>query len=175
VNPILNQAILEIERHVAAGGWDGPARLYALVDTAALLREEPALAAQLGLEDVPGLALPSSLTPVEQEEFPADEPLDEVLAGIVWGPAVDGCALSVERLMLPPQAEAGLPTGAEDAAAYAAAHPDREDVRIVVGVLRDGSVDTVLRLRSQDRDDAVVFGPELVPGLARALAATFEE
>jgi hypothetical protein len=88
---------------------------------------------------------------------------------------VDGCALSVERLMLPPQAEAGLPTGAEDAAAYAAAHPDREDVRIVVGVLRDGSVDTVLRLRSQDRDDAVVFGPELVPGLARALAATFEE
>mgnify|MGYP001121104641 CR=1 FL=1 len=70
--------------------------------------------------DVPGAALPNSLTPVEQEEFPADEPLDEVLAGIVWGPAVDGCALSVERLMLPPQAEAGLPTGAEDAAALVA-------------------------------------------------------
>ena len=172
---MLNQAILEIERHVAASGWDGPARLYALVDTAALLREEPALAAQLGLDDVPDLGLPASLTPVEQEEFPADEPLDEVLAGILWGPAVDGCALSVERLMLPPQAEAGLPATDEDAAAYAAAHPEREDVRIVVGVLRDGTVDTVLRLRSQDRDDAVVFGPDLVPGLARALAATFEE
>jgi hypothetical protein len=172
---MLNQAILEIERHVAASGWDGPARLYALVDTAALLREEPALATQLGLDDVPDLRLPTSLTPVEQEEFPADEPLDEVLAGIVWGPAVDGCALSIERLMLPPQAEAGLPAADEDAAAYAAAHPEREDVRIVVGVLRDGTVDTVLRLRSQDRDDAVVFGPALVPGLARALAATFED
>lgn len=172
---MLNQAILEIERHVAAMGWDGPARLYALVDTAALLREEPALAAQLGLADVPDLGLPTSLTPVEQEEFPADESLDEVLAGILWGPAVDGCALSVERLMLPPQAEAGLPAADSDAAAYAAAHPEREDVRIVVGVMRDGTVDTVLRLRSQDRDDAVVFGPDLVPGLARALAATFEE
>ncbi len=77
--------------------------------------------------------------------------------------------------MLPPQAEAGLPGSDDEAAAYAAAHPERQDVRIVVGVLRDGSVDTVLRMRSQDRDDAVVFGPELVPGLARALAATFED
>lgn len=176
MNPILNAAVLEIERHVAASGWDQPVRLYALVDTAALLRQEPALAAQMGLlPDVPVLGLPVSLTPVEQEEFPADEPLDEVLAGIVWGPAVDGCALSLERLMLPPQAEAGLPATDEEAAAYAAAHPERQDVRIVVGVLRDGSVDTVLRMRSRDRDDAVVFGPELVPGLARALAATFED
>lgn len=178
MNPKLNQAVLEIERHVAGSGWDQPARLYALVDTAALIREEPGLAAALGLvpdADAGGLELPASLTPVQQEEFPAGEPLDEVLAGIAWGPAVDGCALALERLMLPPSAEAGLPGDDADAAAYAAAHPGREEVRIVVGVLRDGSVDTVLRLRSQDRDDAVVFGPDLVPGLARALAATLEE
>ena len=32
VDPALATAVLEIEAHIAAGGWDQPARLYALVD-----------------------------------------------------------------------------------------------------------------------------------------------
>ena len=176
MHPTLNQAVLEIERHVAASGWDQPARLYALVDTVALVRSEPGLAADLGLPaDLPVEVLPQSFTPIEQDEFPADQPLDEALARIVWGPAVDGCALSVERLMLPPEAEAGLPDSDAEAQAYAAGHPGRQEVRIVVGVLRDGSVEGALRLRTADRDDAVVFGSGLVPGLAEALAATFAD
>jgi hypothetical protein len=176
VHPTLNQAVLEIERHVAAIGWDQPTRLYALVDTASLIRSEPGLAADLGLPaDLPVEALPPSFTPVEQDEFPADQPLDEVLARVAWGPAVDGCALALERLMLPPAAEANLPEDDDEAQAYASAHPDRQEVRIVVGVLRDGSVEGAVRLRTEDRDDAVMFGSALVPGLAKALVATFAE
>ena len=37
VDPALATAVLEIESHVAEGGWDQPARLYALVDTARLV------------------------------------------------------------------------------------------------------------------------------------------
>ena len=31
-DPALASAVLEIEEHIAAAGWDQPARLYALVD-----------------------------------------------------------------------------------------------------------------------------------------------
>ena len=41
--------LLEIERHVAAAGFDQPPRLFALVSSADLASREPALAAQLGL------------------------------------------------------------------------------------------------------------------------------
>ena len=44
-DPALAAAVLEIEAHVAQDGWDQPARLYALVDTATLVAQEPALAA----------------------------------------------------------------------------------------------------------------------------------
>ena len=33
----LTRAIVEVERHAAASGWDQPARLFALVDTEELL------------------------------------------------------------------------------------------------------------------------------------------
>lgn len=102
---VLSQTVIEIERHVAASGWDHAPRLYALVDTAELLAHEPQLA-DLGLTGDP--ATPGQLTPVEQEELPAG-PLDEVLAGISWPAQVLGCALVQEIVLLPPGADAGLP------------------------------------------------------------------
>ena len=86
-----------------------------------------------------------------------------------------GCAVVVERLMLPPSAEAAV-TDLDDveAAQQAAAHPDREEVRIAVGVLRDGDRECAVRLRSHDDDRSVLSGRDLVPGLAEALAATLE-
>ncbi len=172
----LSQVIVEIEQHVARGGWDQPVRLYALVETADLVRREPALAEQLGLSAA--TVAPGALTPVEQEALPVDQPLDELLAGIAWPPAVLGCALVVERLMVPPDVEAELADCTEDPADLArkvADHPRRQDVRIAVGVLRDGSRETAIRLRSHDSDDAVLTGPDLVPNLAEALAATLED
>ena len=42
-NP-LTRAVLEIDEYAAGLGWDQPARLFALVDTARLRAQEPALA-----------------------------------------------------------------------------------------------------------------------------------
>ncbi|WP_078894729.1 PPA1309 family protein, partial [Streptomyces sp. CT34] len=168
----LTRAVLEIDEYAAGLGWDQPARLFALVDTAKLREQEPSLAAQLGIDD----ATSASLTPVEQDEIPADAPLDEFLATIAWPDAVAGCALTVERLMLPPSAEESQPAGMDEdqLAKWVAGHPDRQEVRMTVGVLRDGSRESALRLREKDSTSEVLTGSALVPGLADALAATFE-
>jgi hypothetical protein len=170
----LTRAVLEIDEYVSGLGWDQPARLFALVDTARLRAQEPALAAQLGLEDESASA---GLTPIEQDEIPAGKPLDEFLGTIAWPDAVTGCALSVERLMLPPSAEAQVPQDLSEAqlTKWVAEHPERQEVRMTVAVLRDGSRDSALRLREKDSPTEVLTGPDLVPGLAEALTATFED
>jgi hypothetical protein len=79
--------------------------------------------------------------------------------------------------MLPPNAEAEMPAADSgvDVDAWVAAHPERQEVRIAVGVLRDGSRDCALRLRSRDADDEVLSGPGLVPNLEEALAQTLRD
>ncbi|MCC9709537.1 hypothetical protein E4N62_32330 [Streptomyces sp. MNU76] len=170
-NP-LTRAVLEIDEYASGLGWDQPARLFALVDTARLRSQEPALAAQLGLQDESETV---GLTPIEQDEIPAGQALDEFLGTIAWPDAVVGCALTVERLMLPPSAEASVPENLDGArlTKWVASHPDRQEVRMTVAVLRDGSRDSALRLREKDTPTEVLTGPELVPGLAEALSATF--
>ncbi|MFJ7900971.1 PPA1309 family protein [Streptomyces sp. NPDC096198] len=170
----LTRAVLEIDEYVSGLGWDQPARLFALVDTARLRVQEPSLAAQLGLEVESEAA---GLTPIEQEEVPADRPLDDFLATIAWPDTVVGCALAVERLMLPPSAEAQVPAGlsGKKLTRWVAEHPDRQEVRMTVAVLRDGARDAAVRLREKDSPTEVLTGPDLVPGLAEALSATFED
>ncbi|GAA4538201.1 PPA1309 family protein [Streptomyces collinus] len=172
-NP-LTRAVLEIDEYVSGLGWDQPARLFALVDTARLRAEQPTLADRLGLDEESENA---GLTPIEQDEVPTGKPLDEFLATIAWPDAVAGCALAVERLMLPPSAEAQVPKGLSEAALtkWVAEHADRQEVRMTVAVLRDGTRESALRLREKDSPTEVLTGSDLVPGLAEALAATFEE
>lgn len=158
----------EIEGHVAEAGWDQPPRLFALVATADLVAREPQLAAMLGAAER------DALTPVEQEDLPSSATLEELLAGIAWPDDVVGVALAVERAVLPPEAEADLPADEAEALTRLAEHPLREDVRLVVAVLRDGSRECALRARGHDSPDAVLSGPDLVPGLADAVAATLE-
>ena len=171
-NP-LTRAVLEIDEYASGLGWDQPARLFALVDSAQLRRQEPGLAAQLGIDDDES----AGLTPVEQDELPAGTPLDEFLGTIAWPDAVAGCAMTVERLMLPPSAEDSVPEGLDGAqlTEWVAAHPDRQEVRMTVAVLRDGSRESALRLREKDAPTEVLTGADLVPGLAEALGATFSE
>ncbi|MFI0237370.1 PPA1309 family protein [Streptomyces sp. NPDC016845] len=170
----LTRAVLEIDEYASGLGWDQPARLFALVDTGALRAQEPALASQLGLD---GEQESTGYTPIEQDEIPAGKALDEFLGTIAWPDAVVGCALTVERLMLPPSAEAGVPEGLSEKklAAWVAEHPDRQEVRMTVGVLRDGTRDSALRLRGKDSATEVLTGSRLVPGLAEALSATFAD
>lgn len=167
----ITRAALEIDTFISTLGWDQPARLFALVDTAELRRSAPDLAARLGLE----AGAEGELTPIEQEELPEGKPLDEFLGTIAWPEQVVGCALVVERLILPPSAEDKMPTGVSEKQlnAWVARHPERQEVRMTVAVLRDGSRETALRLREKDSPREVLTGPDLVPGLADALLSTF--
>jgi hypothetical protein len=161
--------VAEVEGHVAEAGWDQPAQLFALVDTEELLRAEPQLAESLGLV----VARPGSLTPIAQEELP-EAPLDEQLAAMMFGTDVLGVVLVHEVLILPPSAEAAL-DDADDPAGTAAEHPERREVRMAVGVMRDGSRESVLCLRGAgEADDERVTGGDLAPGLADALLATLD-
>ncbi len=164
----LGRAVLEIERHVSESGWDQPAHLFALVRTTDLLAAEPGLAAQLGPD-----AADSELTPVAQDALPAEAAdLTDALARIEWPDGVTGCAVAVERVVLPAEADtADTVTAAELAAATQ--DPRRHEVRMVGGVLRDGSRFGAVRLRTHDQDDAVLTGADLVPTLCEALALTF--
>ena len=167
-SPLLS-VVAEVERHLAEAGWDQPPQLFALVDTEELLRAEPQLAETMGLV----VSRPGALTPVAQEPL-TEAPLDEQLAGLVFGPEVLGVVLAHEVLVLPPSAEAELDT--EDPAAVALEHPERREVRMTVGVLRDGSREALLRLRGRDgEEDERVTGGDLVPGLSDALLATLDE
>ncbi|PKK12324.1 MULTISPECIES: PPA1309 family protein [Thermomonospora] len=166
---LLEEAVLDLERHAAAAGWDAPPRLYALVESAELLRREPALAERFHLSEDE-----NTLVVLEQEALPHSHSIEEALARIAWPPTVAGCALVIERIILPPDVEEEMPEDEAAALEWAASHPRHDDVRIVVGVLRDGERHSVLRVRRHDTDEEVLSGPDLVPALADQLAATLE-
>jgi hypothetical protein len=172
VDPALAAAVLEIETHISEAGWDQPARLYALVETARLVEHEPALAAAMGLDSS---AAQGSLTPVEQDQLAPDSPLERVLESVTWPPSVSGCAAVVERLVLPPEVDADIPEDPADAEEFAREHPDRQEVRIVAGATRHAATYCAVRLRAHDDDTSVMGGPDLVPSLLALLRATLED
>jgi hypothetical protein len=88
---------------------------------------------------------------------------------------VFGCAAVVERLVLPPSADGGLPEDPEEAQAFAADHPDRQEVRIVAAATRDGSTYCALRMRSHDDEFSVLESRDLVPALLELLSGTLEQ
>lgn len=167
----LRRVTLEIESHVARDGWDQAPRLYALVKTSDLIEQEPALAEQLG---VAGDSAQDSYTSIEQESLPADSSLEETLTGIMWPEQVVGCAAVLERIMLPPEAEAGLPLDPDDLLTYVANHPDRKEVRLVAAVTRRGGVHSAVRARAPENSE-LLEGPDLVPGLVAQLQQTLAD
>lgn len=166
----LTLAALDTERHVARAGWDQPVRLFALVPTADLVAREPQLAEGLATHD----AVAGALSAVEQEELPDTDTVEDLLARIAWPDEVTGCALAIERIVVPPAAERDLPEDESAALAAIAEHPDRADVRLVVAVTRDGAARCLLRQRAHDSDDRVALGDDIAPGLVHALRATFD-
>src|SRR5699024_4417683 len=167
----LTVAALETERHVAGSGWDQNPRIFALVHTAALLEAEPQLAADLGAAD----QAPGALTAIEQEDLPKTASLEELLGQMAWPETVDGAALAVERIVLPPEAEQELPEDPDAAMSALTEHPRRQDVRLLVAVHRDGRSVCLLRQRAHDRDDRVATGEDIAPGLVHALRTTLED
>ena len=165
----LQAVVRELEAHAAESGWDRPERLFALVETAELVRQEPGLAEALGIE---GEA--RGLTPIEQEPLPPGTSLEDVLTQIIWPSEVAGCAAIAERLVLPPEADEQMPEDPDAAQEFAASHPGREEVRIVAAALRAGGSACALRLRSHDDPESVLTSPDLVPGLLTMLHATLD-
>ncbi|MGW4714773.1 PPA1309 family protein [Nocardia sp. NPDC004260] len=184
---VLARSVREVAEFVDAEGWGRPPQMFALVPTAELVAAQPELEDQLDEGD--------ELTPVAQEAFPDDITggsiaLDEFLATTTWPPAVRGCVLVQEIVVLPPDAESTLDDAlaplladhdAADAAARAAAeaHPERREARLFAAVLRDGASLCLLQLRPED--DADDFGdldlrtyPNLAPNLVEALHHTLE-
>ena len=169
---VLDTAVAEIEAHVNASGWDRGPALFALVRAARFVADEAETAVRLGIDQQDG----DALTPIEQDDLP-DEPLDEVLAGIGWPASVEGCALSQEIVILPPSAQQEIDESVPGAAERAALHPERREARLVVGVLRDGSSMSLLRMRATDpasetESDDLLTGADLAPNLVEALLAT---
>ena len=166
--PLLTAAA-DTERHVARLGWDQPPRLFALVRTSLLRDREPALHDQLGDADEDGF------TAVEQEGLPPTSDLESLLGRIAWPEDVEGAALAVERIVVPPEAERDLPEDPRAATDQLAQHPDRKDVRLLAACLRDGQQICLLRQRDHDTDDAVAVGRDLAPGLTHALSMTLRD
>ncbi|MEY4312381.1 MAG: hypothetical protein RLZZ571_1151 [Actinomycetota bacterium] len=164
----LESILREVEQHVSAAGWDQPTRLFALVSTKELMASDPDLANELGLSaDQP-------LTSIEQE-VSGEQDLEELLGTIAWPDEVLGAVLSIERIILPPDAESSLPKDNEsELVEVAATHPDRRDVRMVSAVLRDGTNLNALRYRDHDEPDSVAIAPNLIERLNDSLLATFE-
>ncbi len=158
-------ALIEVERHIGRSGWDQPARLFALVRTSELIAAEPSLAAQL-------TGAPDGFSSIEQEDFTPGDDLAETLAGIAWPDTVSGCVLALERAFLPADAEGELPSDPDAAALAVANHPRKLDLRVVVGVTRDGASHGLARVRGEDGD--LLAGEDLVPALAAALSHTLE-
>lgn len=160
----LRRAALEMEAYVAADGWDQAPRLFALVATADLVSKQPDLADQLSSDS-------GEITLVEQDGVPVDRPIEDLLIEIAWPDSVLGCAAVLERIMLPPEAEASLPEDPDDMFMAAAAHPDRQEVRLIAAVTRDGAAHSAVRARQPD-DAVLLEGPDLVPGLIEQLRQT---
>ncbi len=174
----LRRVVDELEIGASRVGWDRPPSLYALVYTAELLKTP-------GLPEDIAASLRSEwdgsaehLSAVAQDSLPQDD-LEALLPKIAWPPTVAGAALTVERIILPDGADKDVPEDSEDALAFAENHPDRTDIRVVVGVDRQGNSWCEVRARSFDERENVGRGTHLVPvlvdGLRLGLTETPEE
>lgn len=167
-------ALVELERHVADAGWDQPPRLFALVLTDELILAEPELAGHLGLQSTEQGGQPGALTGIEQDPLDPGVDLIETLSTIEWPSTVHGCAVSLERTFLPTTAPAEIPEEAEAAAQYVNEHPDREDIRVLVGAVRGARrfvlTHGVARMVSQPEE--LLGGETLVPDLGEVVART---
>jgi hypothetical protein len=168
VDLTLRAAVLELERHAAAAGWDQPAQLYALVAASDVLSDDPDAAELIGLAPDTD---PDVLVTIEQGDLPGEVPLEQLLEQIEWPAEVRGTAVVLERVVLPPTV-GDVPEDVAEATRFAQEHPEREEVRIVAGALRGGATYAAMRLKSRDDDFAVLESPDLVPTLLQLLQTT---
>ena len=169
----LANVVVDIAKGPALVGRDNAPSLYALGPTALLL-SDPNLPADIAEQLRAGWdGSDEHLSAIIQEDL-ADDDIEQVLAHLAWPETVPGAAITVERIVVPPEVEDEAPEDPEEALAFVANHPLRTDVRLAVGVMRSGESWCALRTRAFDSDDKVGQGSNLVPALVDALRASLE-
>lgn len=167
----LRLAVSSLEKDVAQLGWDQSPSLFALVPTKDIF---PQLEAEMDGAQAKQLRAalsenPQHLTAVLQDHLPAD--LMDTLGHLVFGEDVAGVAVAMERFLVSPQADAEAPQDPKEREKFLLAHPTRQDVRIVAAATRDGNTWCASRARSEDSDDMVAQGDNIVPELLEVLKA----
>ena len=168
----LRLAVSSLEKDVAQLGWDQSPSLFALVPTKDIF---PQLEAEMEGAQAKQLRAalsenPQHLTAVLQDHLPPADLMD-TLGHLVFGEDVAGVAVAMERFLVSPQADAEAPTDPKEREKFLLAHPSRQDVRIVAAANRDGNTWCASRARSEDSDDMVAQGDNIVPELLEVLKA----
>lgn len=168
----LRTVVEEIEQGAASLGWDRPAALYALVPTVQLMETEGVpLDVLAGLQEAWD-GTPTHLSAIVQDSL-GNEDLEEVLPQLVWPDSVFGAAVTLERIIVPPSVEEEAPEDPDEALQFILDHPARTDVRLTIGVTREGDSWCAVRTRAFDDPTRVGTGENLVPVLVDALALGF--
>ena len=168
----LRLAVSSLEKDVAQLGWDQSPSLFALVPTKDIF---PQLEAEMEGAQAKQLRAalsenPQHLTAVLQDHLPPADLMD-TLGHLVFGEDVAGVAVAMERFLVSPQADAEAPNDPKEREKFLLAHPSRQDVRIVAAATRDGNTWCASRARSEDSDDMVAQGDNIVPELLEVLKA----
>ncbi|MDO5671674.1 MAG: PPA1309 family protein [Actinomycetaceae bacterium] len=171
----LASVVLEIEAYQSSRGWDMPLAVFALVPTARLLEESPETSDEDRAKIEATLAAsPGHLSAVEQTAIPASMSLEDILGHMAWPQDVQGAAIAAERTTLPSSVMDGAPEDPQELLSYLQNHPEAQQVRMVVGAVREGATWCAMRLRSKDSEENVIQGAELIPTLAEHVKATLD-
>lgn len=168
----LRAVVSEIENGAARVGWDRPPSIYALVPTAQLMTTPEVPADVLADLETAWDGSDSHLSAILQESVAGDE-LEELLPKLAWPDSVWGAALTVERVIVPPAVEEAAPEDPDEALAFISNHPLATDVRLTIGVTREGDSWCAIRTRAFDDAGNVGTGETLVPSLVEALQIGF--
>lgn len=168
----LRAVVTEIENGAARVGWDRPPSIYALVPTAQLMATPEVPADVLADLERAWDGTGSHLSAILQESVTGDE-LEELLPKLAWPGSVWGAALTVERVIVPPAVEEAAPEDPDEALAFISNHPLATDVRLTIGVTREGDSWCAIRTRAFDDAGNVGTGETLVPSLVEALQIGF--
>lgn len=151
---VLAETVRELDQHVAEGGWDQAARLFAIVLTADLATDHPELVSD---------SKAGQFMFVEQDAPIDNENLIGSLEQISWPAEITGAALAIERLIsMQPDQEIDADTESQT-----------QELRIIALVMRDGTNINAIRQRLHDDETNVAVASDLVPALNKALLQTF--